>query len=83
MVENGKGGDFFGYYYTSSSNGDVPVRRKTHPVNENTTNSVLPQGGKQSQTVFHNQDTRHQEIYPTPLQGREKSGNIEDQGNPR
>ena len=82
MVENGKGGDFFGYYYMSSSSGEMPVKRKTHPINENTTNSALPQGERQSQTVFHNQNTRHQEIYPTPLQGREKSGNTEDQVNP-
>ena len=65
-----------------SSNSEVPVTRKTHPINESTTNFVLPQGGKQSQTVSYNQDTRHQDVHPTPLQGREKGGNIEDQGNP-
>ena len=47
MVENGKGGDFFGYYYTSGHNGEVPVRRKTYPINESTTNPVLPQGLRQ------------------------------------
>ena len=77
-VENGKGGDFFGYYYMPSSNGEVPVRRRTHPINKNTTNSVLPQGGKQSQTVSYNQDMRHQDIYPTPLQGRETGGNTKN-----
>ena len=66
-----------------SSSGEMPVKRKTHPINESTANSSLPQGERQSRTVFHNQNMRHQEIYPTPLQGREKGGTIEDQGNPR
>ena len=60
----------------------MPVKRKTHPIKESTANSALPQGERQPQTVFHNQNMRHQEIYPTPLQGREMSGNTEDQGNP-
>ena len=42
MVENGKGGDFFRYYYTSGHNGEVPVRRRTNPINESTANLVLP-----------------------------------------
>ena len=81
-VENRKGGDFFGYYYTSSHNGEVPVRR-TYPINESTTNPVLPQGIKQPQTMSYNQDMRHQDIYPTPIQQRETGGSIENQGNPR
>ena len=32
--------------------------------------------------MSYNQDMRHQDIYPTPLQGREMGGNIENQGNP-
>ena len=67
-VENGKSGDFFGYYYTSGHNGEVPVRRITYPINESTTDPVLPQGLKQPQTTSYNQDMRHQDIYPTPLQ---------------
>ena len=83
MVENGTGGDFLGYYYMPSSNGEVPVRRRTYPINESTTNPVLPQGGKQSQAVSHNQEMRHQDIYLTPLQKRETGGNIENPGKPR
>ena len=82
MVENGKGGDFFRYYYTSGHNGEVPVRRRTYPINESTANPVLPQGLKQPQTTSYNQDMRHQDIYPTPLQWREMSGSAENQGNP-
>ena len=82
MVENGKGGDFFSYYYMPSSSGEMPVKRKTHPINESTTYSALPQGERQFRTVLHNQNTRHQEIYSTPLQGREKGENTENQGNP-
>ena len=83
MVENGKGGDFFGYYYTPSHNGEVPVRRRTYPINESTANPVLPQGIKQPQTMSYNQDMRHQDIYPTPIQWRETGGSFENQGNPR
>ena len=81
-VENGKGGDFFGYYYMSGQNGEVPVRRRTYPINESTTDPVLPQGLKQPQTASYNQDMRHQDIYPTPLKWREMSGSTENQGNP-
>ena len=82
MVENGKGGDFFGYYYTPGHNGEVPVRRRTYVINESTANPVLPQGIKQPQTMSYNQDMRHQDTYPTPLQQREMRGSIENQGNP-
>ena len=65
-----------------SSNGEVPVRRRTYPINENTANPVLPQGIKQPKSVSYNQDMRHQDIYLTPLQRRETGGNIKNQGNP-
>ena len=81
-VENGKGGDFFGYYYTPGHNGEVPARRRTYIINESTANSVLPQGIKQPQTMSYNQDMRHQDTYPTPLQQREMSRSIENQSNP-
>ena len=81
-VENGKGGDFFGYYYTPSHNGEVPVRRRTYLINESTANPVLSQGIKQPQTASYNQDMRHQDIYPTPLQRRETGRSTENQGNP-
>ena len=70
-VENGKGSDFFGYYYMSNSGSEMPVRGKTHHTSNSTT-----------QNLFPNQNTRYQEVYPTPLQGREKDGNSENPGNP-
>ena len=83
MVENGKGGDFFGYYYMLGPNGEVPVRRKAYPINESTTDPVLPQGLKHPQITLYNQDMRHQDTYPIPLQQREMSGSTESQGNHR
>ena len=80
-VENGKGGDFFGYYYTSSPNNEVPVRGKIYPINESTTNPVLPQGQSYPQTTLYNQDMRHQDTCPIPLQQREMSRSVENQGN--
>ena len=67
-VENGKGGDFFGYYYTLSPNNEVPVRGKTYPLKENTTNLVLSQGQSYPQTTLYNQDMKHQDTCPIPLQ---------------
>ena len=81
MVENGKGGDFFGYYCMPGPNDDVPVIEKTYFINESTTNPVLPQGQRHPQTTLYNQDMRHQDTYPIPLQWRETSGIAENQGN--
>ena len=67
-VENGKGGDFFGYYYASGHNGEVPVKRKTYPINESTTDPVLSQGLRQPQT--HVLQPRHEtsgHIHHTPF----------------
>ena len=41
-VENGTGGDFFGYHYMPNSSGEMPVKRKTHQINDSTANSTLP-----------------------------------------
>ena len=67
MVENGKGSDFFGYYYISGHNGEVPVRRKTYPINESTTDPVLPQGLRQPQTTSYNQDMSISTYIPYPF----------------
>ena len=56
MVEHGKGGDFFSYYYMSGHNGEVPVRRRIYPINESTTDPVLPQVLRQPQTTSYNQE---------------------------
>ena len=56
----------------SNSGSEMPVRRKTHQTSDST-----------AQSLFPNQNIRYQEVYPTPLQGRERGGNSENPGNPR
>ena len=79
MVENGKGGDFFGYYYTSSPKNEVPEGGKPYPCKESTTSPVLPQGQNYPQTTLYNQNVRKLDTFPMSLQQREIGGIVENQ----
>ena len=68
MVENGKGGDFFGYYYTSSPKNEVPESGKPYPFKEGITSPTLSQTQNYPQTTLYNRDLRNQDAYPMPLQ---------------
>ena len=82
MVENGKGGDFFGYYYMTNSSSGITAKRKIYETsiskNNNPTDwNLAKEGGPH--ILFPSQNTRPQDNYFITPRERKKGGN---HGNP-